>query len=93
MGKAKILKIFSITKDKQVIGGKVENGNINVGSQVKILRRDAEIGTGKIRGLQKQKDKVGEVSEGSEFGAMIESKIELAPGDRIESVRIVEKQI
>jgi translation initiation factor IF-2 len=92
-GKARIAKIFSITKDKQVVGGKVESGNINVGSQVKILRREAEIGTGKIRGLQKQKDKVSEVTEGSEFGALIEAKIELAPGDRIESVRIVEKQI
>lgn len=92
-GKAKILKIFSIEKDKQVIGGKVESGSMSVGAQVKILRREAEIGTGKIRGLQKQKEKVGEVAEGSEFGAMIESKIELAPGDRIESVRIVEKQI
>lgn len=92
-GKAKILKIFSIEKDKQVVGGKVESGSVSVGAQVKILRREAEIGTGKIRGLQKQKEKVSEVPEGAEFGAMIESKIELAPGDRIESVRIVEKQI
>ncbi len=92
-GKARVAKIFSALKDKQVIGGKVETGNISVGSQVKILRRDVEIGEGKIRGLQRMKEKVNEVEEGSEFGAMIESKIELAPGDRIESVRIVEKQI
>ncbi len=92
-GKARVAKIFSITKDKQVIGGKVETGAMSVGAQVKILRRDVEVGVGKIKELQKQKEKVSEVLEGSEFGALIESRIELASGDRIESVRIVEKQI
>ncbi len=92
-GKARIAKIFSTTKDKHVIGGKVESGMISVGSQVKILRRDAEIGNGRIRGLQRFKEKASEVEEGVEFGALIESKIELAPGDRIESVRVVEKQL
>lgn len=92
-GKARVAKIFSVTKDKQVVGGKVETGAISVGASVKILRRDVEIGIGKIKELQKQKEKVSEVLEGVEFGALIESKIELAPGDRIESVRIVEKQI
>ena len=92
-GKARVAKVFSVVKDKQVIGGKVETGLMSVGSTVKILRRDTEIGTGKIRGLQRFKEKASEVEEGTEFGAMIEAKIELAPGDRLESVRIVEKQI
>jgi hypothetical protein len=29
--------------------------------------------------------------EGQEFGAMVESKIEIAPGDRLESFKVVEK--
>jgi len=83
-GRAKILKFFSKTKDKQIIGGRVEEGEIVSGEQVKIIRRDAEIGRGRLREIQTQKEKVGRVEEGKEFGAMLESKIEVAPGDKIE---------
>jgi translation initiation factor IF-2 len=90
-GKAKILKTFSKTRDKQIVGGRVENGVLESGSSVKIMRRDSEVGRGRIRELQKQKQKTGSVSESEEFGAMIESKIEIAPGDRIEAFVIVQK--
>ncbi len=91
VGLAKILKIFSKNKDKQILGGRVEKGEIKLGAQVKILRRDQEIGEGKIRELQSQKVATDEVSEGREFGALIEAKIEIAPGDKIETFIIVEK--
>lgn len=91
LGKAKIMATFSRTKDKQIVGGKVQEGEIKLGSEVKILRRDVEIGRGKIRELQQQKQKASEVREGYEFGTMIESKIEIAQGDKIEAFQIVEK--
>ncbi len=90
-GIAKIIKIFSKTKDKQVLGGKVEQGMLMLGAEVKITRRNFQIGEGRVRELQHLKKKVSEVGEGLEFGALIESKIEIAPGDKIESFRIVEK--
>ncbi len=90
-GRAKIQKFFSRTKDKQIVGGKVASGQISVGENVKIKRREIEIGMDKIKELQTQKVKTSEVAEGYEFGAMIESKIELAPGDFIESFKIVKK--
>lgn len=83
-GTAKILKLFSQTKDRQVIGARVENGILKIGGSVKIMRRDAEIGRGKIRELQHLKNKVTEIAEGREFGANVESKLELAPGDKLE---------
>ena len=91
-GTAKILAIFSKEKDKQVIGGKVENGELGSGNDVRIMRRGTEIGRGKIRELQSKKLRVQEVKEGFEFGVMIEAKNEIAVGDRIESVKIVEKK-
>ena len=90
-GTSKVLKMFSKTKDKQVIGGRVEKGELLIGAEVKITRRDFEIGRGKVRELQKFKNRVSEVPEGQEFGAMIESKIDIAPGDKFESFKIVEK--
>ncbi len=83
-GRAKVLKFFSKTKDKQVIGARVEEGFIKNDSDVKIMRRDTLIATGKIRELQQSRAKTNEVKDGVEFGAMVECKIDLAPGDKIE---------
>ncbi len=90
-GRAKLLAVFSKDKDKQVVGGKVETGTIGSGNDVRIMRREAEIGRGKIRGLQQAKKTTSEVREGFEFGMMLEAKVEVAPGDRIEAVQTVEK--
>lgn len=90
-GKAKIIKTFSKTKDKQIMGGKVTEGSIVLNAVVKIMRRDFEIGRGKITNLEKMKVKTSEVEEGTEFGMMIDSKIEIAPGDTIESFKITQK--
>lgn len=91
IGEAKVLKTFSRVKNKQVLGGKVLVGTISVGDQVKIVRRDAEIGTGKIREMQSQKIATKSVDEGNEFGMMIESKTEAAPGDKLISWKLVRK--
>lgn len=90
-GQAKIIKTFSRTKERQIVGGKVAQGKIILGATVKIIRREFEIGRGKIVNLEKNKVKTSEAEEGSEFGAMIESKIEIAPGDILESFSIIQK--
>jgi len=90
-GKAKILKTFSRTKERQILGGKVIEGQIMLNGIVKILRRDFEIGSGKIVNLEKSKTKTSLVEEGSEFGMMIESKIEIVSGDVIESFTVTKK--
>ncbi len=90
LGLAKVLKIFSKVKDKQILGAKIEKGVFTIGAQVKITRRDAMIGDGKVRELQKQKVATTEVDSG-EFGTMIIANIEIAPGDYLESFIITEK--
>jgi len=90
-GKIKILKAFSRTRERQILGGRVLEGKINLGSNVKILRRDFEIGNGRIVNLEKNKTKTSTVEEGIEFGLMIESKTEIAPGDIAESFIITKK--
>ncbi|MEK7200721.1 MAG: translation initiation factor IF-2 [Patescibacteria group bacterium] len=90
-GSAKIIRVFSKNKDKQVVGGRVAEGEIKSGEIVKIFRRDAEIGEGKIKELQIQKIKTASVKESQEFGVMIESKLEIAEGDVIKVVSLVNK--
>jgi translation initiation factor IF-2 len=89
-GEAKILKIFSKTKDKQVLGGKVLDGELALGGNVNILRRGENIGKGEIVNLQQHKANVKEVKEG-EFGAQIQSRTEIAESDTIEGFVVREK--
>lgn len=91
IGRAKILKAFSRTKEKQILGGKVYEGTIILDGTVKIMRRDFEIGKGRVVNLEKQKSKVKEVEDGAEFGMMIESKLEIVPGDTIEAFAVIQK--
>ena len=86
-GKAKILKSFSRQKDTHVLGGRVEEGTLSVGQQVKILRRDMEIGVGKLTNIQQQKSDVQQVSS-DEFGMQIDSRADIAPGDYIQAFTI-----
>lgn len=90
-GVAKILKFFSSIRDKQVLGARAESGTISVNDEVKIIRRETEIARGRVRELQHMKSKVGSIEEGKEFGALIESKIEIAPGDKVEAFHVVLK--
>ncbi len=90
-GSARMIRIFSKNKDKQVAGGRVVEGEIKSGSTVKIFRREAFIGEGKIKELQIQKIKTAQAKEGDEFGLMIESKIELAEGDMIKAISLVKQ--
>ncbi len=90
-GNGKVLKIFSATKDKQVIGVRSLSGTFEVGGLLKITRRDEEIGRGKIKGLQQNKVETDKINENSEFGAMVESKTEIAPGDILEQITKVTK--
>ena len=87
----KVLKLFGATKDKQVVGGRVLSGTLKRGDAVKIVRREAEIGQGKVKELQQSKIATDSVSEGAEFGAMVESKIEIAPGDVLSAITLVTK--
>ena len=90
-GRAKIIRAFSRTKERQIIGGKVIEGAMVLNGTVRIMRREFEIGRGKIVNLEKSKVKTGTVEEGQEFGMMIESKIEVAPSDVIELFSIAQK--
>lgn len=90
-GSAKVLRLFSTTKDKHVLGARVLSGTFEVGGTIKIIRRDVEIGRGKTRELQQNKVQTDRVTEENEFGAMIESKMSIAPGDILEQIAKVTK--
>jgi translation initiation factor IF-2 len=90
IGTAKVLKTFSKTKERQVLGCKIQSGSISDGAQITIIRRDFPIATGKVVELQQAKQKVKEVLDG-EAGVMVECKNDIAPGDVLEAFIFVTK--
>ncbi len=90
-GRAKIIRAFSRTKERQIVGGKVIEGTLLLNGTVRIMRREFEIGKGKIVNLEKSKVKTSTVEEGTEFGMMVESKIEIVAGDVVELFSIEQK--
>ena len=90
-GAAKVIKIFGSAKGKVVLGGKVDEGVIKEGEEIKILRRDIELGRGTVVSLQSQKTPVKKVESGNEFGAQIKTDVEPAHGDILEAFEIVYK--
>ncbi len=90
-GTAKVLKLFNTKKGKQILGARVLTGKIALGNSLTIKRRESNIGHAKVRELQQAKVVTQEVLEGSEFGIMIESKLEVVPGDVLEATTLVTK--
>ncbi len=87
IGRAKILAQFSSRRESRVIGGSVLDGRMEKGAAVRILRRQENVGLGKIAGLQSHKQTVDRVETGGEFGAEITSEHEILQGDVIECFR------
>lgn len=90
-GAAKVLKFFSMAKGRVVLGGRVEEGALSENAEVKVMRRDLELGRGRIVSLQTQKTPVKKVDAGMEFGAQLKLDVEPAPGDRLEAFNVVHK--
>lgn len=91
IGKAKVLKVFGENKKLKIIGGKVKEGKIEIGAKIKLFRKNEEIDSGIIKGLQKSKQEATLILEGEEFGSAISIKTEIAENDMLYAYQTVEK--
>jgi translation initiation factor IF-2 len=92
VGEAKLLKVFNSSGGKQVIGARLDSGAIKLGDFVKLSRRGIELGTGKVTNLQQARADTKEIRTEGEFGAAIDTKTEIAPGDTLTFYQVSENQ-
>lgn len=90
LGDVKILKIFNTSSGKQVIGARLDTGEIKVGDLVHFNRRGLDIGNGKVANLQQARADVKEIRTEGEFGAQIETKADIAAGDTMTVYQVIE---
>ncbi len=84
-GTLKILAIFRADKKVQIVGGRVDQGKIPNGAQVRVYRNREYISDGKIAGTQLGKIDAKEVPAGHECGIKYEGKEPLQEGDVLEA--------
>ncbi len=92
IGQAKILQVFNITKVGKVAGCMVEMGAVRRGNKVRLLRDDVVIHEGTLKTLQRFKDEVKEVKEGTECGMAFANYDDIKEGDVIECFEVIEEQ-
>lgn len=81
IGKVRILAIFLQEKNRQIIGGKVIEGEIKREGMIEILRDEERIGEGKIISLQQNKRDVEKVIKDQECGILFEGNVKIEKGD------------
>lgn len=91
LGRARIKKIFEISKVGKVAGCVVEDGKIVRNAKVRILRDNIIIAETKIISLKRFKDDVKEVQQGYECGVALENFQNIKENDVIECYQIITK--
>jgi translation initiation factor IF-2 len=84
-GRAEVRETFRITKVGMVAGCMVQEGVIPRGAQVRVLRDNIVIHTGRIESLRRFKEDVSEVRAGFECGISIANFGDVKPGDILEA--------
>lgn len=84
LGRAKILKVFRKDGIKQIVGGRVEEGTIKKGAAIEIKRGREVLDRGNILELQRNKQPAEEVTQGLEFGIMVDSKTAIQEDDALD---------
>jgi translation initiation factor IF-2 len=84
-GKAEVRNTFRITKVGSVAGCFVQDGSITRDSEVRLLRDNVVVYTGKISSLRRFKDDVSEVKTGMECGITLENFADVKQNDIIEA--------
>jgi len=87
LGKVKVSVIFRTEKNRQIIGGKVIEGEVRLGTKIEVIRilagKEEAAGKGKLINLQKDKRDMGRVAKGENCGVLYEGDVKIEEGDTL----------
>ena len=90
LGEARILQVFGVSKVGKVAGCLVQDGRVERGANVRLIRDNVVIHEGKLSTLKRFKDEVKDVGSGQECGMAFENYQDMREGDIIECYRVEE---
>lgn len=90
LGRAKVLKAFSSSAKKQVLGARHLSGTLSLGDRIRLVRGETEIARGSITNLQQARADVKEIKVDGDFGIEIETRESPVYGDEIIAFAVAE---
>ena len=84
LGKLKILKVFRTEKDRQIIGGRVIEGEVLNNARIEVFRNDEIIGRGRADQLQKEKKNIEKGVADDEVGILYIGSGKIQEGDNLQ---------
>jgi translation initiation factor IF-2 len=90
LGRALVLRTFTISRIGTIAGCRVLSGNIQRNARVRLIRENRIIGDYGIDSLKREKDDAREVREGLECGIKLAGFNDVKEGDVLEAYRIEE---
>jgi translation initiation factor IF-2 len=81
LAKVKVLAKFLAEKNRQIIGGRVTEGEVKKGAMIEVFRNEIKIGQGKMINLQRNKKDIESVLKGEECGILFEGNVKIEEGD------------
>jgi len=81
LGKIKVLEVFLTEKNRQIVGGRVIEGEVKKGSLIEVSREGEIVAHGKLINLQRNKKDADDVQKGDECGILYEGDAKIEEGD------------
>ncbi len=81
VGKMKALIIFFAEKNRQIVGGKITEGEFKKGLKLEVVRGTEKVGAGRIVNLQRNKKDIDLVRKGDEAGILFEGNVKIEQAD------------
>lgn len=81
LGKVRVLAKFLAEKNRQIIGGKVTEGEAVKGASIEVLRNEEPFGEGRLINLQRNKKDIERLTKGEECGILYEGDNKIEEGD------------
>lgn len=83
IGKIEVLAIFRTEKNRQIVGGKVIEGEVIKGARIEVFENEEKKGEGKLLSLQQNKKDVQKVEAGKECGILYQGNTKIKEGDTL----------
>jgi translation initiation factor IF-2 len=84
LGKVKVLALFLSEKTRQIVGGKVIEGEVKKGAKIEVWRQEQSLGRGRLVSLQENKKDAVSVPKGRECGILFEGGVKIETDDLLE---------
>ncbi len=81
IGKLRTILVFWGEKNRQIVGGKITEGELKKGLKLEIFRDDKKVGSGRIINLQRDKKDIDKLTKGDEAGILFEGNVKIEKGD------------